>query len=100
MLFLTCIFGGQLGEGWEREFLCCSFSTPADGTEAAANLKGSAHSADPLEKHGVVWWCIAGFEGFSVSSDPYLDFRLPLAYIRAVIYSMLHNSASGLEIGH
>ena len=50
VLFLTCLFGGQLGEGWEREFLFCSFSTPADGTEAAANLKGSAHSADPQEK--------------------------------------------------
>ena len=37
-------------------------------------LKGSAHSADPLEKHGVVWWCFAGFEGFSVTSDPYFDF--------------------------
>jgi hypothetical protein len=51
-------------------------------------LKGSAHSADPLETHGVVWWCIAGFERFSVSSDPYLDFRLPLVHTRGVIYSM------------
>ena len=45
MLFLTCIFGGQLGEGWEREFLCCSFSTPADGTEAAADSKRCAGTA-------------------------------------------------------
>ena len=77
------------------------FHTPRYTVEqCAADLKGSAHSADPLEKHGVVWWCIAGFERFSVSSDPYLDFRLPLAHIRGVIYSMLHNSASGPEIGH
>ena len=60
VLFLTCIFGGQLGEGWEREFLCCSFSTPADGTEAAANLKGSAHSADPYSHRKR--WCGTPFE--------------------------------------
>ena len=25
--------------------------------QVCGGLKGSAHSADPLETHGVVWWC-------------------------------------------
>ena len=57
VLFLTCLVLGQLGEGRERE-LFCSFSTPADGTEAAANSKGSAHSADPSCK--ACCWCLGG----------------------------------------
>ncbi len=33
------------------------------GLAAEANLKGSAHSADPREKVGVMWRFFLGFEG-------------------------------------
>ena len=64
--------------------LFCSFSAPADGTEAAANSRGSAHSADPREKVRTMWKCCLGSERVRFAAEVHghesaLDTSLGLA---------------------